>query len=38
MNETELLQLDCRSLKERNQQLLMDLNQKAAEIERIKLR
>lgn len=38
MNEIELLQLDCRSLKERNQELLMDVNQKAAEIERIKLR
>lgn len=34
----ELLQLESRSLKERNQQLLIDVNKRAQEIERIKIR
>ncbi|KAK4015578.1 hypothetical protein OUZ56_030552 [Daphnia magna] len=37
-NQMELLQLESRSLKERNQQLLAAVNQKTVEIDHIKLR
>ena len=37
-NQMELLQLESRSLKERNQQMLATINQKATEVEHIKLR
>ncbi|EFX81493.1 hypothetical protein DAPPUDRAFT_102466 [Daphnia pulex] len=37
-NQMELLQLESRSLKERNQQMLATVNQKATEIDHIKLR
>ncbi len=37
-NQMELLQLENRSLKERNQQLMINVHQKSVEVERIKLR
>ncbi len=37
-NQMELLQLESRSLNERNQQMLATVNQKATEIDHIKLR
>lgn len=37
-NQMEILMLENRSLKERNQQLMVDINKKAQEVQRIKLR